>query len=70
MPDDIRIAHKHGWRGDTHADISLVYGSKSDFVVVAFLYQPDWLAWEDSVPTFSTIGSLTYRFFNGDTGLP
>ncbi len=70
IPEGTRIAHKHGWRGDTHADISLIYGPKSDFIVAAFLYQPDWLAWEDSVPTFATIGSLTYRFFNGDTGLP
>jgi beta-lactamase class A len=70
MPEGTRIAHKHGWRGDTHGDVSLIYGPKSDFVVAAFVYQPDWLAWEDSVPTFATIGSLTYRFFNGETGLP
>jgi hypothetical protein len=65
MPPDARVIHKHGWRGDTHADVSLVYGPKSDMVLVAFLYQPEWLVWEESVPTFSEIGRLTYRFFNG-----
>jgi hypothetical protein len=65
MPPGTRVMHKHGWRGDTHADVSLVYGPTSDFILVAFLYQPDWLVWEESVPTFSEIGQLTYRFFNG-----
>ncbi|MGC9346494.1 MAG: serine hydrolase [Anaerolineae bacterium] len=65
MPPETKVVHKHGWRGDTHADVSLVYASKSDFILVAFLYQPEWLVWEESVPTFSQIGELTYRFFNG-----
>lgn len=65
MPPGTRIAHKHGWRGDTHADVSIVYGPKADFVLAIFLYQPEWLVWEESVPTFAEIGQLTYRFFNG-----
>jgi hypothetical protein len=31
-----------------------------------FLYQPDWLVWEDAAPTFATLGQLAYRFFNGE----
>lgn len=65
MPSGTRVAHKHGWRGDTHADVAVVYGPQSNFVLVAFLYQPEWLVWEESVPTFSDIGELAYRFFNG-----
>ncbi len=65
MPPGTRIAHKHGWRGDTHADISIIYGPKADFVLTIFLHQPEWLVWEESVPTFAEIGQLTYRFFNG-----
>lgn len=67
MPPGTRVAHKHGWRGDTHADAAIVYGPEVDFVIVAFLYQPEWLVWEESVPTFTAIGSLAYRFFNGVT---
>ena len=67
MPPGTTIAHKQGWRGDTHADVSLVYGAQTDFILVTFLYQPEWLVWEESVPTFSKIGELTYRFFNGDS---
>ena len=72
MPPGTRVAHKHGWRGDTHADAAIVYGPdpETDFVLVVFLYQPEWLVWEESVPTFAAIGSLTYRFFTGFTGSP
>ncbi len=68
MPEGTLIMHKHGWRDTTHADVALVIGPGTDFVLTAFLYQPDWFVWEESVPTFGTIGQLTYRFFNGDDG--
>jgi beta-lactamase class A len=66
MPVGTRIAHKHGWSGATHADIALIYGPQSDFVLAVYLYQPAWLVWNESTPTFATIGQLVYRFYNGD----
>jgi beta-lactamase class A len=69
MPAGTLVAHKHGYRGDTHADVAIVYGTRVDFVLVTFLYQPEWLVWEESVPTFARIGGLTYRFYNGDPAL-
>jgi hypothetical protein len=66
MPEGTIIMHKHGWRDNVHADAALIYGSRTDFVITAFLYQPEWFVWEESVPTFGTIGQLAYRFYNGD----
>jgi hypothetical protein len=66
LPVTIRIAHAQSWHGVTHADAALVYGPRADFVVVAFFEQPGWLQWEESLPTFSSVGQLTYRYFNGD----
>ena len=66
MPEGTVIMHKHGWRDNVHADATLVYGHQADFVLTAFLYQPEWFVWEESVPTFGTIGQLTYRFYNGE----
>ena len=66
LPPGISVAHLHGWSGATHADLTLIYGTQSDFVLMIFLYQPDWLIWEDAAPTFATLGQLTYRFFNGE----
>ncbi len=66
MPEGTHIMHKHGWTGDTHADVALVTSDGGDFVLSVFLYAPDWLVWEESEPTFAAIGQLTYRFFNGE----
>lgn len=66
MPVGTRMAHKHGWSGATHADVALVYGPQADFVLAVYLYQPAWLVWDESAPTFATIGQLMYRFYNGD----
>lgn len=65
MPEGPEIAHKHGWAGDTHADVALVYTDKGDFLLSVYLYAPEWLTWEESVATFATIGQLTYQFFHG-----
>lgn len=67
MPEGTPIMHKHGWRDNVHADAALIYGPKTDFILTAFLYQPEWFVWEESVPTFGTIGELAYRFYNGET---
>jgi beta-lactamase class A len=66
MPMGTRVAHKQGWSGATHADVALVYGPQADFVLAVYLYQPAWLVWDESAPTFATIGQLVYRFYNGD----
>ncbi|MFP4345657.1 MAG: serine hydrolase [Anaerolineales bacterium] len=64
MPPETRIAHKHGWAEGTHADVALVESPNAKFVIAVFLYQPNWLVWEESAPTFADIGQLAYRFFN------
>lgn len=66
MPPGAVVAHLHDWSGATHAGLTLAHGPQADFVLVIFLYQPDWLVWEDAAPTFATLGQLAYRFFNGD----
>ncbi len=64
IPEETRVAHKHGWADDTHADVALVYSPGARYVLSVFLYQPEWLVWEESAPTFADIGRLTYLFFN------
>ncbi len=61
----VTVAHESGWSRGTHADLALMYGDAGDFVMIIFLYQPQWLTWEESAPTFAALGQLTYRFFNG-----
>jgi hypothetical protein len=58
------VAHKHGFTGDTHADAALVFSPGGDFVLVVFLYRPEWLEWEESAPLIADIATLTYNYFN------
>jgi beta-lactamase class A len=64
VPVGTRVAHKHGFTGDTHADAALVFSPGGDFVLVVFLYRPQWLEWEESAPLVADIATATYNHFN------
>ena len=64
VPVGTRVAHKHGFTGDTHADAALVFSPGGDFVLVVFLYHPQWLEWEESAPLIADIATATYNYFN------
>lgn len=64
VPVDTRVAHKHGFTGDTHADAAIVFSPGGDFVLVTFLYRPEWLEWEESAPLIADIATATYNYFN------
>jgi len=64
VPVGTRVAHKQGFTGDTHADAALVFSPGGDFVLVAFLHRPQWLAWEESAPLITEITTATYNYFN------
>jgi beta-lactamase class A len=64
VPATATVAHKHGWTSDTHADAGLLLTPGGDFVLVVFLYRPQWLEWEESAPLFADISTATYNYFN------
>lgn len=64
VPVGVSVAHKHGWTGDTHADAAIVFGPGGDFVLVVFLYRPEWLEWEEGAPLIADIAAATYNYFN------
>jgi beta-lactamase class A len=64
VPVGTKVAHKHGFSGDTHADAALVFSPSGDFVLASFLYRPQWLEWEESAPLIADIASVTYNYFN------
>jgi beta-lactamase class A len=64
VPADTKVAHKHGWTSDTHADAGLLFTRGGDFVLVAFLHRPQWLEWEESAPLFGDIATASYNYFN------
>jgi len=64
LPAGTRVAHKHGWINDTHADAGLVFTPGGDYVLVVFLHRPEWLEWDESAPLVADISTATYNYFN------
>ena len=65
IPEDVPLAHKHGFATDTHADAGIVYSDGGDYVLVHFQYAPtDWLVWAISQPVFEDVSFATFNFFN------
>jgi beta-lactamase class A len=66
VPGDVAVAHKHGWIGDTHGDAGIVYSPAGDYVLVTYMFKPEWLEWEISSPLLAGISRATYNYFNFD----
>jgi hypothetical protein len=66
VPPDIPVAHKHGWISDTHGDAGVVFSPGADYVIVTYMYKPDWLEWEISSPILADISRATFNYFNFD----
>lgn len=59
----LKAYHLHGWEAPHHAEVVLAE-DKSTYLIVAYLYQPEWTSSAESGPTFAEIGRLCYRFFS------
>ncbi len=66
VPPETAVAHRHGWISDTHGDAGIVFSPGGDYVIVQFLYKPDWLEWEISSPLLANLSRATYNYFNFD----
>jgi hypothetical protein len=66
VPPVTAVAHRHGWISDTHGDAAIIYSPESDYVLVIFLYKPNWLEWEISSPLLADISRTVYNYFNFD----
>ncbi len=66
VPEGTAVAHRHGWISDTHGDAAILFTPAADYVLVAFLYKPDWLEWELSSPLLADISRTVYNYFNFD----
>ncbi len=64
VPQDVEVAHKHGWIADAHGDAGIIFGEERDFVLVMALYQPDWLSYEIAWPTIAEMARSTYNALN------
>jgi hypothetical protein len=66
VPPETVMAHRHGWISDTHADAAIISTPGGNYVLVTYLYRPEWLEWETSSPLITEISRATYNYFNFD----
>jgi len=66
LPPDARLAHKHGYVADTHADAAIVFTPEVDFVLAVFIYyEQGWLG-QHSLPLFADIARASYNYYHVD----
>ncbi len=68
VPNGTKVAHKHGWGGNTHGDAGVVFSEGGDYVLVTYLSEPasDWLVADFSFPILREMSRITYNYFNAD----
>ncbi|HLV36871.1 MAG TPA: serine hydrolase [Spirillospora sp.] len=69
VPEDTRVAHKHGWIEDTHGNAALFFTPGGDYVIVMMLFQPTWLNFQESLPVIAEVSRQVYNFYNPDAPL-
>lgn len=67
VPEDVTVAHKHGWASDTHSDAGIVFSPGGDYVITFFLWaEIDWLPAALSFPVMEGISATVFNYFNPD----
>ncbi len=70
IPENTRVAHKHGWilenDGLIHSisDAGIVYSPNSTYIFTLFLYHPTQLVFDPANVMVSQISGAVYQFFN------
>ncbi|MFW6063329.1 MAG: serine hydrolase [Chloroflexota bacterium] len=70
VPDDVPLAHKHGWVGDTHGDAGIVFAGEHPYVIGVALYRTGWLEWADSTEVMARLSRLAYEHFSNPSAYP
>ena len=64
VPEDIVVAHKHGWIADTHTNAGIVFTPGGDYVMVMALYQPETILFPDTLPVVANASREVYNYYN------
>ncbi len=70
IPDGTRIDHKHGWVTDlrgyitTMGDAGIIYTPKGDFALVAYIWHPVQIIWDQGAGLLADLAEAVYNFYN------
>ncbi len=67
VPEDVTVAHKHGWAFNTHGDAGIILSEGGNYVISQYLHQDtDWLPANISFPILRELSRTTYNYFNAE----
>lgn len=65
VPEDVPVAHKHGWAYNTHGDAGIVLSPGGDYVISQYLYQDtEWMPASVTFPILRELSRSVYNFYN------
>lgn len=64
VPQGVRVAHKEGLSDNAYGDAAIVFSPATDYVLVEYLWTPDFLNWDYGQPIMADISKAVYNYFN------
>lgn len=65
VPAGTTVGHKHAWGdGRTIGDASIVFSAGGDFVLVYYIWRPDYAYWEPNKVILESVAKAVYHYFN------
>jgi beta-lactamase class A len=64
VPEGIRVAHKEGLSDNAYGDAAIVFSPAGDYVIVEYIWTPEYLNWEYGQPIMADISRAVYNYFN------
>lgn len=64
VPEGIRVAHKEGLSDNAYGDAAIVFSPAGDYVLVEYIWTPDYLNWDYGQPIMADISRAVYNYFN------
>lgn len=64
VPEGIRVAHKEGLSDNAFGDAGIVFSPAGDYVIVEYVWTPEYLNWDYGAPLMADISRAAYNYFN------
>jgi hypothetical protein len=63
VPPGTRMAHRHAYSAETHADNAAIWGPAGPYVLTVYLYAPRWLQLDVSAKTMQDISQAVWNYY-------
>ena len=65
VPEGTLVAHKHAWaEGEAIGDAAVVFTPGADYVLVFYVWQPEYTYWEENSHLLANVSRAVYNHFN------